>query len=211
MTEQVKISELPNATALTGAEYVPIVQNGETVKATAAQLIPIPVEKLVFDTASNITPAEGEMAWNSTDGTVDLGLDNGVVLKVGQQLHMRVRNNSGASIAKGTLVSATGAIGNSGRITIGKTNGTGSVSAIYVVGLADETIANNADGFLTSFGVVRGFNTTGAAVSETWADGDVLYPHPSIAGALTKGSHQLDLPIAFVLTAGNNGAMFVRR
>lgn len=211
MTEQVKISELPNATALTGAEYVPIVQNGETVKATAAQLIPIPVEKLVFDTTSDITPAEGEMAWNSTDGTVDLGLDNGVLLKVGQQLHMRVRNNSGASIAKGTLVSATGAIGNSGRITIDKTNGTGSVSAIYVVGVADEAIADNADGFLTSFGVVRGINTTGAAVSETWAEGDVLYPHPTIAGALTKGSHQLDLPIAFVLTAGNNGAMFVRR
>jgi hypothetical protein len=211
MTEQVKISELPNATALTGAEYVPIVQNGETVKATAAQLIPIPVEKLVFNTTSDITPAEGEMAWNETDGTVDLGLDGGVVLKVGQQLHMRYRNNSGATITKGTLLSATGTIGNSSRITAGKTNGTGAVSAIYVIGIADEQVANNADGFLTSFGVVRGINTTGAAVSETWAEGDVLYPHPSIAGALTKGAHELDLPIAFVLTAGNNGAVFVRR
>jgi hypothetical protein len=85
------------------------------------------------------------------------------------------------------------------------------VSAIYIVGITDESIANNADGFLTTFGVVRGINTTGAGVTETWADGDVLYPHPTIAGGLTKGTHPLDLPIAIVLSAGSNGSLFVRR
>jgi hypothetical protein len=54
-------------------------------------------------------------------------------------------------------------------------------------------------------------NTTGAGVSETWANGDVLYPHPTIAGGLTKGTHVLDLPIAFVLNAAANGSIFVRR
>jgi hypothetical protein len=211
MADTVKISELPLATALTGAEFVPIVQGGETVRATAAQLLPIPVTKFVFDITNESTPAKGEMNWNATDGTVDVGLDSDVTLKVGQQLHMKVRNTSGATIAKGTLVSATGTAGNTGRINIGKSDGSGTVSAIFIVGITDESIANNADGFLTAFGVVRGINTTGAGVSETWADGDVLYPHPTIAGGLTKGTHPLDLPIAFVLNAGNNGSLFVRR
>lgn len=211
MAETVKITELANAATLTGAEFVPIVQNGETRKATAAQLLPIPVNKFVFDITNQSTPAKGEMNWNATDCTVDVGLDSDVTLKVGQQLHMKVRNTSGASIAKGTLLSATGTTGNSGRITVGKTVGDGTVSAIYIVGIADETIADNADGFLSTFGVVRGINTTGASVSESWADGDVLYPHPTIAGALTKGTHTLEVPIAFVLSAGNNGSMFVRR
>jgi hypothetical protein len=211
MAETVKISALPLATALTGAEFVPIVQGGETVRATAAQLLPIPVTKFVFDITNESTPAKGEMNWNATDGTVDVGLDSDVTLKVGQQLHMKVRNTSGATIAKGTLVSATGTTGNSGRINIGKANGGGTVPSMFIIGVADEEIANNADGFLTSFGVVRGINTTGAGVSETWANGDVLYPHPTIAGGLTKGTHALDLPIAFVLNAAANGSIFVRR
>jgi hypothetical protein len=211
MAETVKISALPLATALTGAEFVPIVQGGETKRATAAQLLPIPVEKFVFNTDNDTTPAKGELAWNATDATLNVGLDDDVTLKVGQQLHMRVRNTSGATIAKGTLVSATGTAGNSGRINIGKSDGSGTVSAMFIIGVTDESIANNADGFLTSFGVVRGINTTGAGVSETWADGDVLYPHPTIAGGLTKGTHVLDLPIAFVLNAAANGSIFVRR
>jgi len=211
MADTVKISELPLATALTGAEFVPIVQGGETVRATAAQLLPIPVEKFVFNTENDTTPAKGELAWNATDGTVDVGLDDDVTLKVGQQLHMRVRNTSGATIAKGTLLSATGTIGASSRITAGKADGSGAVPSMFIIGVADEEILNNADGYLTSFGVVRGFNTTGASVGETWANSDVLYPHPTIAGAFTKGAFELELPIAFVLSAGNNGSIFVRR
>jgi hypothetical protein len=211
MADTVKISELPLATALTGAEFVPIVQNGETVRATAAQMLPIPVEKFVFNTENDSTPAKGELAWNATDATLNVGLDDDVTLKVGQQLHMTVRNTSGATIAKGTLLSATGTIGASSRITAGKADGSGAVPSMFIIGVADEEILNNADGYLTSFGVVRGFNTTGASVGETWANGDVLYPHPTIAGAFTKGAFELELPIAFVLSAGNNGSIFVRR
>jgi hypothetical protein len=106
---------------------------------------------------------------------------------------------------------ATGADGNSGRIRAAKANGTGSVSAIFVIGIATQAIATNAQGFVTTFGILKGINTTGAAVSETWANGDVLYPHPTIPGALTKGTPVLNLPIAIVLFAGNNGSIFVRR
>jgi hypothetical protein len=205
----VKLSQLAAATALTGAETVPVVQGGITKRTTSADLIPVPVEKFVFDTTVEDPPDFGEMAWNSEDMTVDVGLSGGVVLQLGQETLMKVKADE--ALAPGQLIMATGADGNSGRIRAAKANGTGSVSAIFVIGIATQAIAAEAFGFVTTFGVLRGINTTGAAVSETWANGDVLYPHPTIPGALTKGTHVLDLPIAIVLFAGNNGSIFVRR
>jgi hypothetical protein len=205
----VKLSQLAAATALTGAETVPVVQGGITKRTTSADLIPVPVQKFVFDTTVEDPPAFGEMAWNAEDMTVDVGLSGGVVLQLGQETLMKVKADE--TLAAGQLIMATGADGNSGRIRAAKANGTGSVSAIFVIGIATQAIATNAQGFVTTFGVLRGINTTGAAVSETWANGDVLYPHPTIPGALTKGTHVLDLPIAIVLFAGNNGSIFVRR
>jgi hypothetical protein len=205
----VKLSQLAAATALTGAETVPVVQGGVTKRTTSADLIPIPVEKFTFDTTVQDPPAFGEMSWNSEDMTVDVGLSGGVVLQLGQETLMKVVADE--ALSPGQLIMATGADGNSGRIRAGKANGTGAVSEIFVIGIATQSIAQNAQGFVTTFGILKGINTTGAAVSETWQNGDVLYPHPTILGALTKGTRNLELPIAIVLFAGNNGSIFVRR
>jgi len=205
----VKLSQLTAATALTGAETVPVVQGGITKRTTSADLIPIPAEKITFDTTVEVPPDFGEMAWNSDDMTVDVGLADGVVLQLGQETLMKVKADE--ILATGQLIMATGSDGNSGRIRAAKANGTGSISAIFVIGIATQAIAAAAQGFVTTFGKIKGINTTGAAVSETWANGDVLYPHPTILGALTKGTHVLDLPIAIVLFAGSNGSIFVRR
>jgi hypothetical protein len=205
----VKISQLAAASALTGTEAVPVVQGGATKRTTAAALLPIPVQKFVFNTANDVPPAPGEMAWNATDGTVDIGLTGGVVLQLGQEMLMHVKAT--ATITNGQCIMATGADGNSGRINAAPANGTGAVDGIFVIGVATQNITSGQIGFVTSFGVVRNVNTSGSTVSETWADGDVLYPHPTIIGGLTKGSHVLDIPIALVLKAGNNGSLFVRR
>lgn len=205
----VKLSQLAAATALTGAETVPVVQGGVTKRATSADLIPIPVEKFTFDTTVQDPPGFGEMSWNDEDMTVDVGLSGGVVLQLGQETLIKVIADE--ALSPGQLIMATGADGNSGRIRAGKANGTGAVSEIFVIGIATQAIAQNAQGFVTTFGILKGINTTGAAVSESWANGDVLYPHPTILGALTKGTRTLELPIAIVLFAGNNGSIFVRR
>lgn len=186
-----------------------MVQGGVTKKATAAQLLPVPVEKFVFNTANTTAPASGEMAWNADDGTVDIGLANGSVLQLGQETLLHVKATT--ALGNGVLCMATGADGNSGRIKAAPADGTGATPGIYVVGVATQAIGSGQIGFVTHFGVVRDINTTGAAVGESWAAGDVLYPHPTIAGALTKGAHVLDIPVAMVLFAGNNGKLFVRR
>lgn len=203
----IKVSQLAAASALTGTEAVPVVQDGVTKKTTTGALIPIPVTKFVFDTSNNTSPALGEMAWNATDATVDIGLSGGVVLQLGQEMLMHVKAT--ANISNGQLVMATGSDGNSGRINAAPAST--STDPIFIIGVATQDIANNAQGFVTTFGVVRGIDTDGSVVGETWSAGDVLYPHPTIAGRMTKGEHTINLPVAMVLFAGNNGSLFVRR
>jgi hypothetical protein len=205
----IKLSQLAAASALTGTEAVPVVQGGATKRTTAAELIPVPVQKFTFNTSVNVLPNTGEMAWNADDGTVDIGLTGGVVLQLGQETLMKVKAT--ATITNGQCIMATGADGNSGRINAAPANGSGAVDGMFVIGIATQNIANNQTGFVTTFGVVKGVNTTGASVGESWAAGDVLYPHPSILGGLTKGTPALNIPIALVLFAGNNGSIFVRR
>jgi hypothetical protein len=82
---------------------------------------------------------------------------------------------------------------------------------MFVIGVATQSITSGQTGYVTTFGVVRGIDTDGSVVGETWVNGDVLYPHPTIAGGLTKGVHTINIPIAIVLFAGNNGSLFVRR
>ena len=203
----IKLSQLSAASALTGAEAVPVVQGGVTKRTSAAELIPVPVTKFVFDTANTTQPGAGEMAWNADDGTVDVGLPGGVTLQMGQELHMHVK--ASANITNGQLVMATGSDGNSGRI-LAAPAGIG-IDAMFVIGVATMNINSGQSGYITTFGVVRGIDTDGSVVGESWAAGDVLYPHPSIAGRMTKGAHTLDIPVAMVLFAGNNGSLFVRR
>ena len=205
----IKISQLAAASALTGTEAVPVVQGGVTKKTTAAELIPIPVKKFVFDMTNNTVPDDGEMAWNKTDMTVDVGLPGGVTLQLGQETLMRVR--ASADITNGQCIMVTGTNGNSGRITAAPAVGDGSIDAMFIIGIATQNIEINDEGFVTTFGMVRSIDTDGSVVDEDWENNDVLYPHPTIAGGLTNGTHVLDLPIAFVLFAGNNGSLFVRR
>ncbi|MNZ76291.1 hypothetical protein D3C78_947920 [compost metagenome] len=69
------------------------------------------VDSLSFDMTAGIAVGEGQMAWNATDRTVDLGLPGGSVLQVGQEVLVRVLNNTGATLNNGDMVYITGASG----------------------------------------------------------------------------------------------------
>ena len=103
--------------------------------------------------------AARRMQWNEDDGTIDVGMNDNVMLQVGQEMHYYAKNTSGGDILNGTPVMFTGTLGASGKLTFGKAVADGSAPAIYMMGVATEDIANNAFGYITSFGKVRGFNT----------------------------------------------------
>jgi hypothetical protein len=115
-----------------------------------------------------------------------------------------VRNNTSSTILKGTLVAATGAEP-SGRIDVAPFEVTGlQDSELRVMGVATANISNGVNGTVMSFGTLRNIDTRGNVASaiavgdETWAEGDILFAHPTVDGKLTKVRPQHDLVVAFI-------------
>jgi hypothetical protein len=168
-----------------------------------------------FDSARfNATAAPGLLSWNVDAGTLDLVMeDTAVVQQIGQEMYYRVKNQTGSTITDGTVVYASGTLGASGRILINRMIANGTIPARYTLGVVTHNIINGDDGYVTEFGSVRGINTTGASVGETWVDGDVLWVHPTTAGALTRvepTAPNLKIVVALVVNAATNGTLFIR-
>ena len=151
---------------------------------------------------------ERRLGWSPDDGTLDLGGFNDVVLKLNQQSCYYAKNTSGGSIAKGKAVMFSGVVGSSGKITFTNAVADGSSPAEYMMGITAETIANNGFGYVTQFGLVRGFDTS------AWTDGDLLYFDATTPGALTNTAPTapaIHVPIAVVINASaGSGSIFVR-
>lgn len=145
--------------------------------------------QVTFDQTPTGTAGIGVMKWNDADGTVDLGLKGGnVTLQVGQEQVIRVVNKTATNItlleANYQAVRLTGVQGQRLKVDLALST-TDGLSA-ETIGLVTETILNNEEGFVTTSGLVRGINTTGSLQSEAWADGDILYLSPAVAGRITK-------------------------
>lgn len=165
-----------------------------------------------FDLNANLTQQQGRLSWNSDDVTLNLFLNDFVTLQIGQETLFISKNTTGSTILNGALCSFSGTIGASGKLKVKL--GIGSDDNNIIMGIATQDIINNDFGFVTHFGLVRGINTTGSLVGETWADGNLLYPNPTISGALTNiqpAAPYFKSPIATVIYAHSNiGSIFVR-
>lgn len=138
---------------------------------------------LTFNTAPSPVPtAVGSMYW---DGGTTMGVQatTNVLIRVGESEYVYAKASS--AITKGQLCYHTGAVGASGVITVAPTPLALS-DPNQIVGVAAETIALNGFGLIQISGDLRGFNTTGSSVGETWADGDPLYYNPAYVGSMTK-------------------------
>lgn len=178
---------------------------------TLSQLQQNNVPWVTFDTTPESLPANiGTVAW---DGGTTLGVQMtaNVLQPVGEAQYYYIKADS--NITKGQLIMFTGAVGASG--VIKGAPATGLTDGQYIMGVAAENIATNGFGLITSFGHVRGWNTTGSPVGETWLDGDILYYNPLIAGGLTKTqptAPNVKATIAVVVNAAmaGSGDVFVR-
>ena len=146
-------------------------------------------ENLTVDSALHLTPIEdvtyheGVIYYDSDDGTmVIVNEESEIGMNVGQELWIKVRNNSGADITDGTPVYFTGALGQ--LPTIAPASASTFETADFK-GLATHTIEDNTNGYITTDGVVRGINTSGTPYEETWEDGDEVWVGVD-AGSLTN-------------------------
>jgi len=88
-----------------------------------------------------------------------------------------VRNNTGATLTKGTLVYINGMLGN--RPTVAKALATSDATSAQTYGMVAVDLPNNTDGPVVHSGQARNLNTQGVT------EGVQLYLSPTVAGAYT--------------------------
>jgi hypothetical protein len=168
-----------------------------------------PVDSLFFNVnvpTNNVDTAK--MRWDSDLATVVLGLNDNVPNELGFKNFWLVKNQTGSTITKGSIVYANGTVGASGRITIDKFIADGSIDAKYLLGITAHDLSNGEDGYVISFGKIRKVNT------DTFAAGAILYPSPTVAGVWTDVepiAPNIDMPIGFCINShANNGTIAIR-
>jgi len=167
---------------------------------------------VTFDTtAQNVPPDVGTAAW---DGGTTLGIQAtaNVLIKVGESEYLYAK--ASAAITKGQVCYHTGAVGSSGVTTVAPAP-IGLTDSNQIVGIAAESILINDFGLILISGDIKGFNTTGSSVGETWADGDPLYYNPAYVGSMTNVkplAPNMKTYMGEVISAGTggSGSMHVR-
>lgn len=165
---------------------------------------------ITFDTTPETVPtAPGSLYWDSADGnqTLSLVMANGdAVQQIGEEQYYRIKASS--AIADGQVVMFSGTVGASGALTGAPAAGLTASTASYVMGIATQSMAHNAWGYVTSFGLVRQVNTS------AWPAGTILYYDPTVAGGLTStvpAAPNAKVQVcAVIYQHASNGSLFVR-
>jgi hypothetical protein len=189
------------ATATTGS--------GNVVLATGAtQAHPTISDYETFTPTSAPSYAEGEIWYDSTQKALTYYNDvTNNAVHIGQEVQLKVINNTGSSIANGTPVYVTGT--SSGQtypnIALAKAD---AASTSAVLGLTNGTIASGATGYVCTSGLLTPCNTGSFSV------GQVLYLSPYSAGQMmnTIPPTGYAVQIGVVAYANSpNGSIYVKQ
>jgi len=159
-----------------------------------------------LNSGSSLT-VEGQMNWDANQQTVVIGMAGGNVdlaLGMEQLFPRRVRNSTGSTMAKGTVVYINGVSGNTP--TVERAIATSDMSSAFTLGMTAESIGNGATGWVTTFGELTGLDLS------TYTGGDTLYLSSATAGAFTN---QVQLApnhyirVGTVVKATTDGALVV--
>jgi hypothetical protein len=164
-----------------------------------------------FDTGVTFSSpvTQGELRWDEDDFTLELGLLNNVSLQIGEETLFRVKNQTGSTITKGTVVAFGGALGNSGVLLIEPAQS--SMNPRNIMGVVTSDIITGGDGYVTHFGKIRPLDATGGL--ENWQEGDLLWLSPTTPGKLTNikpTASNTKISIAAVINNTTDGLIFVR-
>lgn len=158
---------------------------------------------LAINTSATHTVATGEIAWNPSDLTLDVGLASGVTLQIGQEQFIRVK--AANTITNGQTVMFAGAAGEH-VLALPCNMAVPGFRPEWFIGVATHDIAKNAFGYITTFGKVHDVDTL------AWSEGDILYADPNVIGGLTNiEPDNINILVAAVTKrAGGDGHLLVR-
>lgn len=136
------------------------------------------VDNLSFDTTPDNAGGIATLVWDDGEGTLKLGLKGGnVSLQLGQENVALCYNGTGSTISNGSVVYISGAQGQ--RPSIALADADTEITSSKTFGIATENIANGAEGFVATFGIVNGVDTSGFTAGQAlWLS--------STAGQLTN-------------------------
>ena len=122
----------------------------------------------------SITSTDGSVTVSTVSGIADLSV---AVAASTTNVICEVRNTTGATLTKGTVVYITGATGQ--LPTVSKALATGDTTSAQTLGVMSANLANNSNGYVTIIGLVTGMDTS------AYTDGAQLYLSPTTAGTYT--------------------------
>jgi hypothetical protein len=122
----------------------------------------------------SITSTDGSVTVSTTSGVADLSV---AVAASTTNVIAAVRNTTGATLTKGTVVYITGATGQIS--TVSKAIASGDSTSAQTLGVINANLPNNSNGYVTIIGLVTGMDTS------AYTDGQQLYLSPTTAGTYT--------------------------
>lgn len=174
--------------------------------ATGAVPSNLTVDYIEFDPTYTSGVTQYQMAWNDTDGTVELGLKGGNVdLAIGQENVILVKNDDTTPLVAGEVVYISGA--NGVNLLVKRAQANSDATSARTIGVVAEPIPVNSAGFVCTFGAIKNLNTN------AFNDGDILYLSPTIAGGITNVKPSAPQHLVLVgfcqKKAGGAGQIFV--
>ena len=163
------------------------------------------LDHIQFNQETVTGPAAGRLVWDDDEGTAVLGLRGGNVnLSIGQEQVCLSYNGTGGTLTDGQIVYISGAQGQ--RPSVALSSALTETSSSKTFGVVTETILPGEEGFVATFGVVRGVNTA------SYSPGTALWL------GLTSGTYTNIRPLApnhavfigyTVKQSANSGEIFV--
>jgi hypothetical protein len=150
--------------------------------------------------------SEGSIFYDSINHAFNVYSDDpSTPQEIGQQQFVRVVNKTGSILNFGQAVYINGAQGNRPTVNLAIAN---SSSTYDVLGLVSSSsgIANNAEGFVITSGLVQGYDTS------SFSAGSVLYLSPTTPGGLTNVAPtypSYNIVVGQALNSTNNGKIYL--
>ena len=163
------------------------------------------IKEVRFDLNYTGECEEGTAYWNTDDRTLNVGLGGGVCGQAFEEQFITVVNKTGSQIEDGSAVCISGVLGQRPKAILAdaSTEATGDC----LIGVATEDIANNGNGRITTFGLVRDINTTFCS------EGDMVYTSttPGAISNVAAASPNHPNMVGFCLTShASEGAILVK-
>jgi hypothetical protein len=164
---------------LSSADFQATLSGTGIVKSTAGTISYLTDNSANWDSAFNDKINSAAVTGSGTNTLTLTQQDAGTITAtwVNGTLIREIRNNTGATLTKGTIVYISGATGN--KPTVTKAIATGDSTSAQTFGFVQNDILNNAEGFVVVIGDLIGLDTS------AFNEGDQLYLSSTVAGAFT--------------------------